>query len=45
MFHLVLLRAGPQWNPALPLEEQSGWTEHASFMDGLVAAAFIVLGR
>jgi uncharacterized protein YciI len=44
MFHVVLLRAGPRWNPALPLEEQSGWTEHAAFMDGLVVAGFIVLG-
>jgi uncharacterized protein YciI len=44
VFHVVLLRAGPQWNTALPLEEQSGWPEHASFMDELVAAGFIVLG-
>ena len=44
MFHVVLLRTGPQWNPGLPLEEQSSWTEHASFMDELVAAGFIVLG-
>jgi hypothetical protein len=44
MFHVVLLRAGPRWSPALPLEEQSGWTEHAAFMDGLVVAGFIVLG-
>jgi hypothetical protein len=26
------------------MEEQSGWTEHASFMDGLVEDGFIVLG-
>jgi uncharacterized protein YciI len=44
VFHVVLLRTGPQWDPALPLEEQSGWTAHASFMDELVDAGFIVLG-
>jgi len=44
MFHVVLLRSGPEWDPSRPLEGQSGWPEHASFMDGLVDAGFIVLG-
>ena len=44
MFLLQLLRSGPQWNPSRPMEEQSGWPEHASFMDGLVDDGFIVLG-
>jgi len=44
MFHVVLRRSGPEWDSARPLEEQSGWAEHASFMDGLVDAGFIVLG-
>ena len=44
MFLVVLLRSGPEWDPALPLEEQSGWPAHADFMDGLVDAGFIVLG-
>ena len=44
MFLVVLRRSGPEWDPSLPLEEQSGWSEHASFMDGLVAKGFIVLG-
>ena len=26
------------------MEEQSGWPEHASFMDGLVDAGFVILG-
>ena len=43
-FHVVLLRSGPQWDPGRALEEQSGWTEHAAFMDGLVDDGFIVLG-
>jgi uncharacterized protein YciI len=44
MFLVVLHRSGPQWNPSRPLEEQSAWDEHASFMDGLVEKGFIVLG-
>ena len=44
MFLVTLLRAGPEWKPSLPLEEQSGWPDHASFMDGLVDAGFVVLG-
>jgi uncharacterized protein YciI len=44
MFHVVVVRAGPQWEASRPLEEQSGWDEHASFMDGLVDDGFIVLG-
>jgi hypothetical protein len=44
MFLVVAHRSGPQWDPALPLEEQSGWDAHASFMDGLVDSGFIVLG-
>ena len=44
MFHLVLLRSGPEWDRAKPMEEQSGWDEHAAFMDGLVEDGFIVLG-
>jgi hypothetical protein len=43
-FFVVLRRVGPQWDPALPLEQQSGWDEHAAFMDGLVDAGFVVLG-
>ena len=44
MFHVVLRRSGPQWDHARPMEEQSGWDEHATFMDGLVDAGFLVLG-
>jgi len=44
MFHVVLRRSGPRWDPARPLEEQDGWKAHAAFMDGLVDAGFLVLG-
>ena len=44
MFLVVNGRSGPEWDPSRPLEEQSGWPEHAAFMDGLVNEGFIVLG-
>jgi uncharacterized protein YciI len=44
MFHVVLLRSGPEWDTARPLEQQSGWPEHAAFMDALVEDGFVVLG-
>jgi uncharacterized protein YciI len=44
MFHVVLRRSGPQWDASRRLEEQSGWDEHAAFMDRLVDTGFIVLG-
>jgi hypothetical protein len=43
-YFVVLRRTGPGWDPARPLEQQSGWDEHASFMDGLVDDGFVVLG-
>jgi uncharacterized protein YciI len=44
MFHVVLHRSGPEWDPSRPLEEQSDWPAHASFMNGLVDEGFLVLG-
>ncbi|MGH3475384.1 MAG: hypothetical protein ACRD0R_11400 [Acidimicrobiales bacterium] len=43
-FFVVLRRAGPDWDPSRPLEQQSGWPEHAAFMDDLVDTGFVVLG-
>ena len=43
-YFVVERRSGPRWDLALPLEEQSGWLEHAAFMDGLVDDGFVVLG-
>jgi hypothetical protein len=44
MFLVMLTRSGPQWDASRPLEEQSGWPAHASFMDGLVDRGFVILG-
>jgi len=44
MFLVVLRRSGLDYDHSKPLEEQSGWLDHAAFMDGLVDDGFIVLG-
>ena len=44
MFFVVVRRSGPQWDRSRPMEQQSGWAAHASFMEGLVDAGFVVLG-
>jgi hypothetical protein len=44
MFLVVLRRSGPEYDHSKPLEQQSGWEQHAAFMDGLVDDGFIVLG-
>ena len=44
MFLVILRRSGPDYDHSRPLEEQSGWLEHAAFMDGLVEDGVIVLG-
>jgi uncharacterized protein YciI len=43
-FLVVETRSGPEWDPSRQLEQQSGWTAHAAFMDSLVAAGVVVLG-
>lgn len=44
MFHVVLRQAGPEFDPELPLDQQSGWDEHAAYMDRLVDEGAIALG-
>jgi uncharacterized protein YciI len=44
MFLVVLRQSGPEFDRSRPLEEQSGWEAHASFMDGLVDDGFLILG-
>ena len=44
MFLVVLRQSGPEFDRSRPLEEQSAWSEHAAFMDALVADGFVVLG-
>jgi len=44
MFLVRLRQTGPEFDHSKPLEQQSGWNEHAAYMDGLVEAGHIVLG-
>src|SRR5712672_129055 len=44
MYLVVVSRSGPEWDRSQPLEGQSGWDEHAAFMDDLVDNGFVVLG-
>jgi len=44
IFLVMERRSGPKWDPSQPLEQQSGWTAHAAYMDALVDAGIIVLG-
>jgi uncharacterized protein YciI len=44
MFLVRLRQAGPEFDHSKALEQQSGWKEHAAFMDGLVDEGHIVLG-
>jgi uncharacterized protein YciI len=44
MFLVGVRQSGPEWVTSKPMEEQSRWDAHASFMDGLTDDGFIVLG-
>jgi uncharacterized protein YciI len=43
-YFLVETARGPAWDGAKARREQTGWEAHATFMDRLVDAGFIVLG-
>jgi hypothetical protein len=44
VFLVRLRQTGPEFDPAKPLTEQSGWEEHAAYMDSLVETRHIILG-
>ena len=44
MFLVRLRQAGPEFDPGKPLEQQSGWEEHAAYMESLVEEGHIILG-
>ncbi len=39
-----MLSHGAAWAASRPLEEQADWSDHAAFMDALVAEGFVLLG-
>jgi uncharacterized protein len=44
VYFLVERRKGPAWDHSRGRREQSGWDEHAAFMDALAEEGFVVLG-
>ena len=42
--YAVIRSRGSAWQASLPLEKQADWNAHASFMDALVSAGFVLLG-
>jgi uncharacterized protein YciI len=44
MFLVLRRRNGPEWDRTRPMEEQSDWPAHRTFMNGLVDSGFVVLG-
>jgi hypothetical protein len=44
MYVVALRRSGSDYVASRAPEEQTGWVEHAAYMDGLVTDGFVVLG-
>ena len=44
LYYLVIRGKGPSWDHSQARREQSGWDEHAAFMDALADEGFVVLG-
>ena len=44
MFHVTLRETGPEFDPALPLEEQSLIGEHVAYLNQLLDEGHIVFG-
>lgn len=43
-FFLVTRERGSAWNPKWPMNQQSHWRKHATFMNGLAESNFVRLG-
>jgi uncharacterized protein len=43
-YFLVTRGKGPAWDHSRGRREQTGWDEHAAFMDALAEEGFVVLG-
>jgi uncharacterized protein YciI len=41
--YVVRVERGGPWDWSLDMRKQAGWDEHATFMDGLVDAGFVLL--
>ncbi|HUY08364.1 MAG TPA: hypothetical protein VNH82_04395 [Candidatus Dormibacteraeota bacterium] len=43
-FLAILHRSGPQWDAAIALEQQTGYTSHAAYMNKWVEQRVVILG-
>lgn len=43
-YFVVIHENGPSYDPSRPRREQTGWDDHAAFMDALVDDGVVVLG-
>lgn len=43
-YYLVKRLRGPDWDASRGIRDQSGWPEHAAFMDALAEEGVVVLG-
>ena len=41
---VVIRTRGPAWQDSRPMESQADWAAHASFMNSLAKAGFVILG-
>ena len=44
MYFVVISQQGPSWDPSRPMRDQQLWTEHVTFINGLVDEGFLLLG-
>lgn len=44
VYYVVRLQRGGPWDWSLDMREQTGWNQHARFMDELVDTGFLLLG-
>ena len=43
-YYVVRSEQGPSWNPSLPMREQTLWSEHAAYINSLLATDKMLLG-
>lgn len=44
MYFVVISQQGPSWDPSRAMRDQQLWSEHATFVNGLIDEGFLHLG-
>lgn len=44
MYFIVICQQGPSWDSSRTMRDQQLWSEHATFINGLVDEGFLLLG-